>query len=242
MFPKVKVRLCFYVAVCIQKYVQTSGCRLMFFFQFSCVPLVYYQGNTIYTLRARQNGRYFPDDIFKCIFWNGNVWIPMKSSLKFVPKGPINNKKTLKIKKTLKQIQTKQNRSIKALYNLDHLTPTKQMHKDLKLLMVYDLKLLMVEDIKRKINTLKFVHNQRNNKTPIVFKNYFIENRAIHQHNTRQTKDLHNTHANSNKKQQLIKRRGTKLWNQLPQSIRMPGGTLKTFTKHVKDRIISSYN
>ena len=100
---------------------------------------------------------------------------------------------------------------------------------------------LMVEDI-GKINTLKFVHNQRNNKTPIVFKNYFIENRAIHQHNTRQTKDLHNTHANSNKKQQLIKRRGTKLWNQLPQSIRMPGGTLKTFTKHVKDRIISSYN
>ena len=136
-------------------------------------------------------------------------------------------------KKTLKQIQTKQNRSIKALYNLDHLTPTKQMHKDLKL--------LMVEDI-GKINTLKFVHNQRNNKTPIVFKNYFIENRAIHQHNTRQTKDLHNTHANSNKKQQLIKRRGTKLWNELPQSIRMPGGTLKTFTKHVKDRIISSYN
>ena len=123
--------------------------------------------------------------------------------------------------------------TIKALYNLDHLTPTKQMHKDLKL--------LMVEDI-GKINTLKFVHNQRNNKTPIVFKNYFIENRAIHQHNTRQTKDLHNTHANSNKKQQLIKRRGTKLWNELPQSIRMPGGTLKTFTKHVKDRIISSYN
>ena len=31
----------------------------------------------------------------------------------------------------------------------------------------------------------------------IVFKNYFIENRAIHQHNTRQTKDLHNAHANT---------------------------------------------
>ena len=133
----------------------------------------------------------------------------------------------------LHRMQTKQNRAIKALYNLDYLTPTKQMHKDLKL--------LMVEDI-GKINTLKFVHNQRNNKTPIVFKNYFIENRAIHQHNTRQTKDLHNTHANSNKKQQLIKCRGTKLWNQLPQSIRMSGGILKTFTKHVKDRIISSYN
>ena len=64
------------------------------------------------------------------------------------------------------------------------------MHKDLKL--------LMVEDI-WKINTLKYVYNQRNNKTPVVFKNCFIENRAIHQRNTRQRKDLHNKHANNDK-------------------------------------------
>ena len=31
------------------------------------------------------------DDIFKCIFLNENVWIPIKISLKFVPKGPISN-------------------------------------------------------------------------------------------------------------------------------------------------------
>ena len=43
------------------------------------------------TLRPRQNGRHFPDDIFKCIILNENVWIPIKISLKFVPKGPINN-------------------------------------------------------------------------------------------------------------------------------------------------------
>ena len=43
------------------------------------------------TLRTRQNGRHFADDIFKCIFLNENVWIPIKISLKFVPKGPINN-------------------------------------------------------------------------------------------------------------------------------------------------------
>ena len=43
------------------------------------------------TLRPRQNGRYFADDIFKCIFLNENVWIVVKISLKFVPKGPINN-------------------------------------------------------------------------------------------------------------------------------------------------------
>ena len=43
------------------------------------------------TLRPRQNGRHFADDIFKCILLIENVWIPIKISLKFVPKGPINN-------------------------------------------------------------------------------------------------------------------------------------------------------
>ena len=43
------------------------------------------------TLRPRQDGRHFPDDIFKCIFLYENVWISIKISLKFVPKGPINN-------------------------------------------------------------------------------------------------------------------------------------------------------
>ena len=47
--------------------------------------------STINTLRPRQNIRHFADDIFKCIFLNENVWIPIKISLKFVPEGPINN-------------------------------------------------------------------------------------------------------------------------------------------------------
>ena len=38
-----------------------------------------------------QNGRHFPDDIFKCISLNENVWIPIKISLKFVPKVRIKN-------------------------------------------------------------------------------------------------------------------------------------------------------
>ena len=43
------------------------------------------------TLRPRQNGRHFADDTFKCIFFYENVGISIKISLKFVPKGPINN-------------------------------------------------------------------------------------------------------------------------------------------------------
>ena len=37
------------------------------------------------------NGRHFPDDSFTCIFVNENVWISIKISLMYVPKGPINN-------------------------------------------------------------------------------------------------------------------------------------------------------
>ena len=45
----------------------------------------------IKTLRQRQNGHHFPDDIFIFILLNENVWISVKISLKFVPKGPISN-------------------------------------------------------------------------------------------------------------------------------------------------------
>ena len=43
------------------------------------------------TLRPIQNGHRFADDVFKCVFLNGNVWILLKISLKFVLKFPINN-------------------------------------------------------------------------------------------------------------------------------------------------------
>ena len=56
--------------------------------------VVYHSGKyrfQLNSLRPRQNGRHFADDIFKCIFLIENVLIPVKISLKFVPKGPINN-------------------------------------------------------------------------------------------------------------------------------------------------------
>ena len=43
------------------------------------------------TLRPRQNGRHFADDTFKRIFMNENVRVSINISLKFVPKGLINN-------------------------------------------------------------------------------------------------------------------------------------------------------
>ena len=47
------------------------------------------------TLSPRQNGRRFTDDTFKRILLDENIRISIKISLKFVPKGPINNNSAL---------------------------------------------------------------------------------------------------------------------------------------------------
>ena len=59
---------------------------------FSLLMHIYIAGPLwVNTLRPKQNGPHFADDIFKCIFLNENAWILIKISLKFVPKGSINN-------------------------------------------------------------------------------------------------------------------------------------------------------
>ena len=50
---------------------------------------------SVNTLRPRQDGRYFADNVLKCIFLNENVWISLKIPLKFVPRDPINNIRAL---------------------------------------------------------------------------------------------------------------------------------------------------
>ena len=50
---------------------------------------------SINTLRPRLNGRHFADDTFKRIFLNENDRILIEISLKFFPKGPINNNPAL---------------------------------------------------------------------------------------------------------------------------------------------------
>ena len=74
--------------------VSIPGSKQQFSSRFgSCsMPIRYVMFNT---LRPRQNGRHFADDISKCIFLNENAWILIKDSLKFVPKGSINNSAAL---------------------------------------------------------------------------------------------------------------------------------------------------
>ena len=49
----------------------------------------------INTLRPRQDGRHFADDIIMCIFFNENCCILNKFSMKYVRKGPIDNNPAL---------------------------------------------------------------------------------------------------------------------------------------------------
>ena len=62
---------------------------------FCAISLVATLWSLTNTLRLRQNGRHSPDDIFRCIFLNENVCSLINISLKFVPKGQINNIPTL---------------------------------------------------------------------------------------------------------------------------------------------------
>ena len=67
---------------------QHGGCfKIMFLMPKQSLRWIH----AINSLRPRQNGRHFADHIFKCIFLNENASIAIKISLKFVPKGPINN-------------------------------------------------------------------------------------------------------------------------------------------------------
>ena len=65
-------------------------------FEYSHFHLTLLASGTCYisaldTLRPRQNGRYFPDNSFLNVY----VWISINISLKFVPRGPINDIPTL---------------------------------------------------------------------------------------------------------------------------------------------------
>ena len=61
----------------------------------SCKVGVLVAGNCALIHLPCQNGRHFADDNFKCIFVNENGCNLIQISLKFIPKGPIDNIPTL---------------------------------------------------------------------------------------------------------------------------------------------------
>ena len=60
-----------------------------------CGTSKYYKDNFINSSPPGQNGLHFADNIFRCIFMNEKIYTLIKISLKFVPKGPIDNSPAL---------------------------------------------------------------------------------------------------------------------------------------------------
>ena len=131
----------------------------------------------------------------------------------------------------LKKLQIKQNRALKALYNKEYRTPTIELHKETKTLLIRDL---------AKLNIAKFVYKQRNNETPTAFKNYYTENRTIHPHNTRHACDLHTHTKKGTYGRKTIKYRGAICWNNIQPKIRK-SKTVKVFARQVKKDFIENY-
>ena len=131
----------------------------------------------------------------------------------------------------IKKVQVKQNRALKVLFNKDFLTPTDSLHKELEVLKVKDI---------NKLHTVKFVHMQQNNKTPNIFKNFFIANQTVHQHNTRQNHNLHINQPNTNNGKRTMKYHGATTWNALAGSLRKIESK-KTFGSQLKRSLLANY-
>ena len=100
MRPKQKCMAWYGPSILFEEFLPVTGPHLLIFYLKSIYSTAYDNlydvllglfTDQINTLRPRQNERHFAYDIFKCIFLNENVWISIKISLKFVPKGLINN-------------------------------------------------------------------------------------------------------------------------------------------------------
>ena len=72
--------------VCIWKVMKVSSPAVRVLREDNTLAEVYFMFDT---LRPRQNGLHFPDDILKLIFLNENAWIAIEILLQFVPRGPI---------------------------------------------------------------------------------------------------------------------------------------------------------
>ena len=132
----------------------------------------------------------------------------------------------------MKELQVLQNRALKVLYKKDFLTPTKELHKNCKVIMVKDI---------QNLNILKFVFKQRKGEAPEAFENYFTENNAIHNHQTRQAGNLHPNKPKTRYGNKSIKYYGANLWNSLSMKARSTDVTLKCFAKKIKESLLEGY-
>ena len=132
---------------------------------------------------------------------------------------------------SLKKVQVQQNKSLKILFNKDPLISTKILHQELNTLLVKDIYNLSIA---------KFVFKYKHSMLPDIFDNVLTENSKIHQHNTRQSKNMHVTHKANRYGEKKTSHQGSSIWNSLPNDIKN-SKTIKNFSKKLKKLMIQSY-
>ena len=134
--------------------------------------------------------------------------------------------------RNLKRIQIQQNRALKILFNMDIRTGTKSLHHKLQTLLVKD---------KRNLCLLKIPHQHihmptNNTNTQITFK----QNTNIHEHNTRQTNQLHTPKYKTKIGQQTVENAAARLWNELPDRLQTMARPHR-FKNHTKEYYLKQY-
>ncbi|MGE5862423.1 MAG: RNA-directed DNA polymerase, partial [Nitrososphaerales archaeon] len=110
----------------------------------------------------------------------------------------------------------------------DHTAP---LFRKLKLLTVHDIASLQVS---------QFMYKNNKQLLPEHFSSLFEINSSIHDHNTRQSNNIHLLHANSSKRMNTIKHIGPRNWNKLPEDIKsLP--SLSTFNRKLKLHLLNAY-
>jgi hypothetical protein len=134
-------------------------------------------------------------------------------------------------KKFLKPLITTNNKILRILQSKKLNIHTSELYKDYKTLTI---------PLLFQFQILKFMHkfNHFNDMLPLIYSNYFCKNISIHNHNTRQCSNLHQTRFMKNIGQKSIKFLGVKYWNSLNITLKMKMNVFK-FKKLLENDLIS---
>lgn len=132
----------------------------------------------------------------------------------------------------LNKLQVLQNKLMKLLTKKDISYNTQRLHVDLNILKVEDM---------YKLATLKFVYKCFREQHIPNFDKYFETRNVVHNHDTRQTHQLHTPAIRTDIGRSTTRYTGCLLWNSLNQE-ELNSSSLYVFKKNVFKKIIQSYD
>ena len=135
-------------------------------------------------------------------------------------------------KTLLNKIQILQNKLLKVLFNKPYRTGTNDLHRELQLLKVNDL---------YKLRVLNFVYKAVNRESIDQFCNYFPSRVNIHDHNTRQKKQLVVKNVKTNFGKSSVYFQGANLWNTYSQHCES-AKTCNSLKRALNNVFLNNYN